>query len=142
MRLCIGTAIATVVAGLASSAPAVAQTSFNGGYFGLTTGYGWGTSTQTGLLPPPQGPLFFDCIGNPSPVPVFCDDDAKLRTRGAMVGGALGWNFQYGTWIFGVEGDYSYAAVKGDSNTCGSVLTSPASYDSGLIKLCQMLRRL
>ncbi|HMN86258.1 MAG TPA: hypothetical protein PKA74_09765 [Bauldia sp.] len=26
--------------------------------------------------------------------------------------------------------------------TCGSVLTSPASYDSGLIKLCQMLRRL
>ena len=36
-----------------------------------------------------------------------------------MIGGALGWNAQSGAWVFGIEGDYSYASVSGHSDTCG-----------------------
>ncbi|MET0277561.1 MAG: outer membrane beta-barrel protein [Pseudorhodoplanes sp.] len=114
-------AMAVLAMALANAGVASAQNSFNGGYIGLTTGYGWGSSTQTGNIPAPAGPAFFDCFGTPVPSPDDCVGDAKLRTRGGLVGGALGWNAQYGAWIFGVEGDYSYAAVSGDSNACGNI---------------------
>lgn len=119
MRLIAAIALAVIAAALAS--PASAQTSFNGGYLGLTTGYGWGTSTQTGNIPAPPGPGFFDCFGTPVPTPQDCEGDAKLRTRGGLVGGVLGWNAQHGAWILGIEGDYSYAAITGESNNCGTV---------------------
>jgi outer membrane immunogenic protein len=123
MRFVTALAVAAIAIGLMSPRAASAQNSYNGGYFGLTTGYGWGTSTQTGLLPPPPSPqqVLYYCgdgiyVTNPS----LCDD-AKLRTKGGLIGGALGWNVQYGTWIFGIEGDYSYAAITGQSNACGNI---------------------
>lgn len=98
-----------VAAALACLQPASAQTSFSGVNVGVTGGYGWGTATQTGLLPPSAPPV------------VIPDDDAKFRTRGGLIGGALGWNAQYGTWLAGIEGDYSYASVSGDLDTCGTI---------------------
>jgi hypothetical protein len=44
VRIALVTGIAAL--GVASPRAASAQ-SLKGGYFGLTTGYGWGTSTQT-----------------------------------------------------------------------------------------------
>jgi outer membrane immunogenic protein len=122
MRFVVAIALATIALGIASPRPASAQ-NLNGGYVGLTTGYGWGTSTQTGTLPaPPAGPNLVDCgDGIFLPDPPGCVGDAKFRTKGGLIGGALGWNAQYGAWIFGIEGDYSYAAVNGDSNNCGTV---------------------
>ncbi len=121
MKTILTIAVAAIALGIASPPSASAQNSFNGGYLGLTTGYGWGTSTHTGLLPaPPAGPTLFDCGDN-----IFLPDcgssDAKFRTKGGLVGGALGWNAQYGAWVFGVEGDYSYAAVGGGSDSCGTI---------------------
>lgn len=102
--------------------PAAAQNTFNGLYAGLTTGYGWGTSAHSGLSPTAGGPILYDCGDNIFVTdPRDCNRDAKLRPRGGLVGGALGWNAQYGGWIFGVETDYSYAAVSAESNTCGTV---------------------
>jgi outer membrane immunogenic protein len=114
MRIVVAIVFATIALGIASPRVASAQ-SFNGGYLGLTTGYGWGTSTQTGNLP-----IF-------APPPDGGEGDAKLRTNGGLIGGALGWNAQYGAWIFGIEGDYSYAAISGSSATCGNPVHSCGS---------------
>ncbi len=97
--------IAAILA-LSLPASASAQT-WNGFYVGATGGYGWGTSNQTGFIPPPPA------------APVFFPDDAKFSTSGGLIGGGLGWNAQYGAWVFGIEGDYSYAAVSGHSDVCG-----------------------
>lgn len=105
---------AAIVAGPVSLRSASAQ-NYNGGYIGLTSGYGWGTATQTGTIPVVAVPLD-PCVVDPN----SCVGDAKLRTRGGLIGGALGWNAQYGAWIFGIEGDYSYAAISGSSDVCGS----------------------
>jgi outer membrane immunogenic protein len=119
MRIVVAIALATIGMGIASPRVASAQ-GFNGGYLGLTTGYGWGTSNLTGSIPgitPP--PPSEECDGP-------CGD-AKLRTNGGLIGGALGWNAQYGAWIFGIEGDYSYAAISGSSATCGNPVHSCGS---------------
>jgi outer membrane immunogenic protein len=40
---------------------------------------------------------------------------------GGLVGGEIGYNFwQTGPWVFGVTGDYSWAGIGGDSDTCGA----------------------
>ena len=39
--------------------------------------------------------------------------------NGGFVGGTLGYNWQAGPWVFGLEGDYSWANVSGSSSTCG-----------------------
>jgi outer membrane immunogenic protein len=110
---------AAAILALALPASATAQ-SWTGFYGGVTGGYGWGTSEQTGIIPPPPAPP-------PAAPPVIIFDDATLNTRGGLIGGALGWNAQFGAWVFGIEGDYSYASVSGHSDTCGPVGNSCGS---------------
>jgi outer membrane immunogenic protein len=40
--------------------------------------------------------------------------------QGGLVGGTLGYNRQMGSWVVGIEGDYSLANIEGNSNTCGA----------------------
>lgn len=111
-------AVASLVAGLMVLRPAFAQNS--GFYVGGTGGYGWGTSTHTGTLP--SAPALFDCgDGIFVPTPSDCPGDAKFSTRGGLIGGTIGWNYWAGPWLFGIEGDYSYAAVSGNSAACGNI---------------------
>lgn len=99
---------------LALTGSAAAQ-SWNGFYVGGSGGYGWGTSDQTGLIPPaPTSP----------DIP---PDDAKINISGGLIGGGLGWNSQYGMWVLGLEGDYSYAAISGRSDNCGTLPNSCGS---------------
>jgi outer membrane immunogenic protein len=38
---------------------------------------------------------------------------------GGLVGGTLGYNFQTGPWVFGLEGDWDWTNIRG-STTCGA----------------------
>ncbi len=38
-------------------------------------------------------------------------------TSGAVVGGTLGYNYQTGPWVFGLEGDVDYSTIKGSTST-------------------------
>jgi outer membrane immunogenic protein len=38
---------------------------------------------------------------------------------GGLVGGTLGYNFQGGPWVYGLEGDLSYSGIQG-SGACGA----------------------
>jgi opacity protein-like surface antigen len=46
--------------------------------------------------------------------------DGSYTVQGGLVGGTLGYNRQMGSWVVGIEGDYSLANIEGNSNTCGA----------------------
>jgi outer membrane immunogenic protein len=73
-------------------APAYAN--WTGFYVGLNAGYGFGTSKWD--------------------VPAVSIDPS-----GALVGGTMGYNFQTGTWVWGVEADIDWSGMKGDA-ACGA----------------------
>jgi outer membrane immunogenic protein len=45
------------------------------------------------------------------------DSAGGFDTSGGMVGGTIGYNWQFGTWVVGLEGDLDWANVKGTRNT-------------------------
>ncbi len=82
----------------AVAAPVAAAPSWSGLYLGATLGYTFASAQgdYTGAPPPP-----------PPPAPmIFYPFD--LNPSGASLGGQLGYNFQYGAWLFGIEGDWSW----------------------------------
>jgi outer membrane immunogenic protein len=82
-----------------------------GTYIGINGGYGFGSSTWTDPLNP---------AGSTS---------GSFNTNGGLVGGTLGVNFQTGAFVFGVEGDIDWQAVKGSRSNlfCTGVFASGAS---------------
>lgn len=53
----------------------------------------------------------------------------RAGSSAGRLGGTLGYNWRTGPWIFGLEGDYSWANISGSSNTCGA--TSPLPHACG-----------
>ena len=45
------------------------------------------------------------------------DSTGSFNTSGGLVGGTLGYNYQYGQAVFGVEGDVDWASISGNTNT-------------------------
>jgi outer membrane immunogenic protein len=82
---------------------------WTGGYIGIEGGYGWGHSNQTdpGIAPP--APL----------------GEGSYSLSGGLIGGTLGYNWQTGPWVFGLEGDYSWSDIRGQSNLCGPTTVTP-----------------
>jgi outer membrane immunogenic protein len=68
----------------------VAYYNWTGFYAGVNAGYGWGRSSW-------DAPAI------------------TVNSRGWMAGLTLGYNYQVGSWVFGIEGDYDWADVKGSS---------------------------
>jgi len=87
-----------------AKAPPVAAPLFNwtGLYYGVSGGYGWGSSTHND---PVIGSTSFD-------------------TDGWLLGGTVGYNWQSGPYVFGVEGDLSWANIEGSAiSPAGPVFT-------------------
>ena len=74
---------------------------WTGFYAGMNAGYGWGTSDWA------VGPLGTAVTNKP---------------KGFLVGGTLGYNYQTGSFVWGLEGDIAWSDVKG-SVGCGLGLT-------------------
>lgn len=94
-----------------TKAPPIINPVYNwtGGYIGIEGGYGWGHSDQTDPgVPPP-------------PLPA----DGSYSVKGGFIGGTLGYNWQTGPWVFGLEGDYSWSDIKGHSDVCGPTTPTP-----------------
>lgn len=90
---------------------------WSGIYVGGHAGYGWSDANATleGLT-----------NGVPSPANVFFTGTPTIpnsyatKPHGFVGGGQLGFNYQAGKWVAGIEADYSFANVDGDetySNT-------------------------
>ncbi len=75
----------------------VSYYNWTGFYAGINGGYGWGASDWD------------------SPA-------IALKPKGWLAGGTLGYNWQYGAIVYGLEGDFDWADIK-DSTTCAAVFT-------------------
>lgn len=73
---------------------APSYSNWTGFYVGINGGYGFGDSTWD--------------------VPAVSNSP-----KGAVAGGTLGYNFQTGSWLWGVEGDFDYSGMK-DDVVCGA----------------------
>jgi len=89
----------------AYQAPPIVVYGWRGFYLGIEGGAGWGSATQTDVSPFTSG---------------------SYNVSGGLVGGTIGWNSQFDSWVFGLEGDGSGAWIKGStpgtdpvSGTCG-----------------------
>lgn len=84
-----------------TKAPAPVPSSWAGGYIGIEGGFGPGHSDQTDSAPP------------------LTTADGHYSLQGGFIGGTLGYNWQSGPWVYGLEGDYSWADISGQSDVCG-----------------------
>jgi outer membrane immunogenic protein len=67
----------------------VAYYNWTGLYAGINGGYGFGTSTWS-LLP-----------------------GTNIKPKGGLFGGTIGYNWQSGAIVYGIEGDFDWSGVKG-----------------------------
>jgi outer membrane immunogenic protein len=84
-------------------APVVAAVPFSwtGCYAGAHAGYGWGREN------------FEDPTAN---FTANAGDSLRVRSEGALAGGQIGCNYQFAShWVVGLEGQYSWADIKGDA---------------------------
>jgi outer membrane immunogenic protein len=51
--------------------------------------------------------------------------DGHYQVGGGLIGGTLGYNWQRGRWVFGIESDYAWADVAGRLSACGSNSATP-----------------
>jgi outer membrane immunogenic protein len=68
---------------------------WTGFYIGGHGGFGWGRKEWTDLAGPPF-------------------DAGSHRVDGAVAGGQVGFNYQTGPWVLGVEGQFSWANLDGN----------------------------
>jgi outer membrane immunogenic protein len=116
--LAIAGVFAVTVAGAWAAPPGVAAApNWSGVYGGLSGGYSGGHSAQTDT-----GVLVL-------PTVVEEEEDGHYLMRGGLLGGTLGYNWQRGAAVFGLEGDVSWADISGHSNICGPA--GPASHPCG-----------
>jgi len=116
MRLLVTSALATVmVAGAAQAAdlptkapvykaPVAAPFSWTGFYVGGHVGGGWGDKKWSDWFNP------LDSSQRTT------GPDASYHVDGPLAGGQIGYNFQYGWTVFGVEADASWTGIKGHGN--------------------------
>lgn len=117
-------ALAVAVAGIggtAHSVPAAAQTAnWSGPYWGIGGGGGWGQQSQSGgILTLPGGSSIVTVTTTSIVI-----SDGKYNLSGGLVGGSVGYNFQNGRTVYGVEADGSWASISG-SGTCGVGSAAP-----------------
>lgn len=120
MRLFLSSTILSTIL-LAALAGTAHADPWTGGYGGVSGGYGSGHSDQTdkGVPQPPVPSGGGDCGEDCIP------EDGHYSARGGLVGGTLGYNWQKGALVFGVEGDLSWADIKGSSPICGPATALP-----------------
>lgn len=124
---------ATTAAGAWAGPPVTS--SWTGGYGGISGGYSWGHSdqTDTGIPVIPQGNQNNDTTINTTNNNENISNnninnnalDGHYPLRGGLLGGTLGYNWQQSPWVLGLEGDFSWADIKGRSEVCGPSTATP-----------------
>jgi outer membrane immunogenic protein len=101
LMLCGAAAAADIP--LAKSPPIIVPASWAGFYLGVHGGYGWSRND------------FFQAIN-----PFTLEGIGDIKSRGPVYGGQVGYNWQVGRVVTGVEIDFSAADIKGGGSSLSS----------------------
>jgi outer membrane immunogenic protein len=102
-------------------APMIAASPYtwSGAYFGGNVGFGWGRSADTSTL-------------NTGGPPIFSDTQSS-NMNGIVGGGQIGYNYQNGYWVEGLEADFQATSQRSShSFTCPAGLCSAAAVPATL----------
>ena len=113
----LSTAFAADLAYKAPPLPAPAIPSWTGFYIGANGGYG-SSSFDTAFVPDPTGA--FVAVGDLAGPTSF-----NTRANGSVFGGQIGYNWQTGNWVLGIEGDFDVGGMSGTRNSIGGSPDSP-----------------
>jgi outer membrane immunogenic protein len=107
-----------------SVAPPTCPINWTGFYIGAHAGYGFGSETNLDVTPLPSVATFVDLA------PTSLDPDLD----GFMAGGQMGYNWQFGHFVFGLETDISWTDIDGSQseiirNGAGAILAPTNGID-------------
>jgi len=102
-------------------APMPVQT-WTGFYIGGNGGYAWGSADTSGNSTTTTGPLFGLPPGflGAAPGPTFTGADRSFDLDGGFGGFQVGYNYQTGAVVWGIEADYQFASIKGSDSFLAS----------------------
>ena len=112
--------------------PAAIVYDWTGFYIGGNVGYSWGRARTDGSLAGTQNVSTFvafngvlaSSVTTPlGTLPLW----GRSNVNGVIGGGQAGYNWQRGTWLFGVEGDLQGSGERGSSDVCFAVGCPPGS---------------
>lgn len=108
------------VPAMAADIVSAPEYSWDGFYAGIVGGYTWNNLDVSSIE--------FEEGGVTTPAKYYGVKDFSMDPAGGTVGGTLGFNYQTGALVLGVEGDISYAWANGsdDSNENIAAFTSEA----------------
>ena len=110
----LGCAALMLLATVGSNNPAMA----GGFYVGVNGGGGLGPTSQTLTVDPLITALGVSTTGT-------------YEVRGAIVGATLGYNYQTGPWVLGIEGDIDWSNIGGQ--VTGPVMGIPATFETAAV---------
>ena len=98
---------------------------WNGFYIGGNVGYGWGRASTDGNQTGTQSVSEFTAIGGtllpgfPVVTPLGTVPlTGRANANGVIGGGQAGYNWQRGTWLFGLEADIQGSDERGSADVC------------------------
>ncbi|WP_375313245.1 outer membrane protein [Bradyrhizobium sp. A5] len=81
---------------------------WSGFYIGVNGGYAWNNASDVAVSGTP-----LITVSQPGAVPFAV---GGLRPEGYLVGGQVGWNYQFGAGLIGIEADFDFADIKDSRN--------------------------
>jgi outer membrane immunogenic protein len=110
--LLVASAVPALAADLSVKArpmpPPIPVWTWDGFYIGINGGYSWGRSNTT--------VSYFNTItGAPIIPPAGSITDAGFNLDGGVFGGQIGYNWQFSSWVFGLEADAQWSGQKGSA---------------------------
>ncbi len=91
------------------STPAIAD-EWRGLYVGAHVGHGWADwDSNASIRRRAAGPT---TAQEPSQSAGYLDPSKRYRTRSWLGGGQIGYNTQWGSWVFGLEADVSWGDIE------------------------------
>lgn len=105
---CSGAATAADLAVKAKPIAVNPAINWSGFYIGVNGGYGWNDSQDVAVSGTP-----LIVVSQPGTIPFAV---TGLKSEGFLVGGTVGWNYQFGRGVAGIEADFDYADIKSSRN--------------------------